>query len=157
MAPLKLLAAWQRCALYGSIATLLLSGVLWLAVHYSVGAGAGELPNPLEPWSMRMHGAAAFAALFAFGAAASSHVPSAWRISGHSHSRNQRSTGLVLCLLASILVLTGYALYYFAPDALRPAIGWFHSGAGIALGAMLACHRRRTVRPVDKSITQNLD
>jgi len=61
------LLRWQRLALYLAGAVLLLTGGLWLLVHYSVGAGAGALPHPLEAWSLRLHGLAAFAGLFVLG------------------------------------------------------------------------------------------
>ena len=64
------LAPWQRRLLVGSGVLLLATGLAWLAVHYTVGAGAGEMPAPAEAWLMRLHGLAAFAALFLLGALA---------------------------------------------------------------------------------------
>src|SRR5437867_3506565 len=84
---------WQRLALYTSGATLLASGLSWLALHYAVGAGAGELPHPLEAWLMRLHGLAAFASLFMLGVIAGSHVPHGWRMSARHRWARQRSSG----------------------------------------------------------------
>ena len=58
---------------------VLASGLLWLALHYMAGAGAGELPHPLEAWLMRAHGLAAFAGLFMLGVIGGSHIPHGWR------------------------------------------------------------------------------
>ncbi|HJV97434.1 MAG TPA: DUF4405 domain-containing protein [Albitalea sp.] len=137
---------WQRLALYACGALLLASGVLWLALHYTVGAGAGELPHPLEAWAIRLHGLAAFGALFMLGVLAASHIPQGWRMSGRPRWAQQRGTGAGLCTLGAALVLTGYLLYYFAPEALRPALGWVHSIAGLAMAALAVIHRRPKAR-----------
>jgi len=156
-APAYRLPRWQRLALHASGWSLWVTGVLWLAVHYSIGAGAGELPHPAEAWAMRLHGLAAFAGLFVLGALAGSHIPRGWRISATLHNPGshhrpirthakrwawQRITGIALCSLAGVLVATGYLLYYFAPDIIRPALGWVHAGVGTVMAAVVWSHRR---------------
>lgn len=141
-APLHRLPAWQRLGVYGSGASLLLTGVVWLAVHYSIGAGAGELPHPIETWCIRLHGLAAFAALFMLGVLAAAHIPRGWRLSFQQGWPQQKSTGAMLCGTAALAVLTGYVLYYFAPESLRPAIGWMHAVIGALLAVLIASHRR---------------
>lgn len=136
------LVRWQRRALYLTGTLLLLTGCAWLAVHYSIGAGAGELPHPIEAWSLRLHGLAAFGGLFVLGALAAGHVPQGWRLSHRRRWAGQRRSGLGLCVAGGLLVLSGYLLYYFAPEALRPALGWAHTGAGVAMGLLVAAHRR---------------
>jgi len=138
------LPRWQRRSLYVAGAALLASGVLWLVLHYS--AAAGELPHPLEAWAMRLHGLASFAALFMLGVLAAAHVPQGWRLTGRQRRAGQRGTGLALCILGALLALTGYLLYYFASESVRPALGWLHSAVGIAAGAGLAFHQRRKSR-----------
>ena len=140
------LPRWQRLVLYLSGAPLLLSGVGWLALHYSVGAGAGELPHPLEPWAMRLHGLAAFAALFVLGTLAGMHIPQGWRASSRHRWASQRGSGVAMCALAAFVVATGYLLYYFAPEWLRPAMGWLHALVGLALGGVLLVHRKARLR-----------
>ena len=138
------LVAWQRRVLYSGGATLILTGVLWLALHYSVGAGAGELPHPAEAWLMRLHGAAVFLWLFSQGTLAAAHVPQGWRIAGRRRWAGQRKSGLILCVLSGLLAVTGYLLYYFAPESVRPTLGWVHSALGVAMAALLLGHRRHT-------------
>ena len=135
------MARWQRLGLYGSGALLLFSGGLWLALHYGVGAGAGELPHPLEAWCLRLHGLAAFAGLFMLGALAAAHVPHGWRLSGRPRWAHQRGSGLMLCTLSGIMALSGYLLFYFAAETIRPALGWAHAFIGVAAGALLLGHR----------------
>ncbi len=140
MAALNPLPRWQRRCIYSSMLALVLTGLAWLAVHYSIGAGAGELPHPAEAWLIRVHGAAAMAGLFFFGSLVATHAPRGWRM------QRQRKTGLGLWGLLGLLVVTGYLLYYFAPEALRPAIGLAHAAAGTVLGAGVLWHRRGSQR-----------
>lgn len=137
------LVVWQRRVLYGGGATLILTGVLWLALHYSVGAGTGELPHPAEAWLMRLHGAALLLWLFSQGTLAAVHVPQGWRIAGRRRWSGQRNSGVMLCVLSGLLAVTGYLLYYFAPEGVRPTLGWVHSALGVAMAALLLSHRRR--------------
>ena len=128
--------------LLGSGFALLLTGVVWLAVHYGVGAGRGELPHPAEAWLLRVHGAAAIGGLFALGVLAAAHVPQGWRIAGRHGWHDQRSTGVALCALGAALAASGYLLYYFAPEPVRPALGWTHAALGIAMAGLALAHRR---------------
>ena len=141
MRHLHRLVDWQRRTLFGAGATLLGTGVLWLAFHY--GRGADALPAPIEAWLMRLHGLAAFIALFLFGVLAAAHVPQGLRLSRRMRWAGQRGSGLSLCGLAAALALTGYLLYYFAPDSVRPGLGWLHSGLGLAMALLVVSHRRR--------------
>ena len=136
------LVRWQRLALYGTGAALVVTGVLWLAVHYSIGAGAGELPHPLETWCLRLHGLAAFAGLFMLGVLAAAHIPQGWRLSHRRRWAGQRSSGVLLCAIGALLVLSGYLLFYFASESVRPALGWAHAFVGMTMAVLIASHRR---------------
>src|SRR5512147_144256 len=127
------LPAWQRRGLVLAAWSLLLSGAAWLPVHYLWGAGAGELPSPLEPWLMRWHGLAVLTGLFALGAVSAGHVPRGWR------AGRQRSSGLLLCVLWGLLTASGYGLSYLVSERWRGALGWAHAAAGFlafAVGAL---------------------
>jgi hypothetical protein len=140
------LPPWQRrCLLIGG-GTLALTGAAWLAVHWLLGAGAGELPHPAEAWLMRVHGAAMFLALFTSGLLAGGHVGQGWRWSGRHRLHGQRRTGLFLCAGLALLVLSGYALYYLVPEALRDALGLGHAALGIAMLLALVWHARSAAR-----------
>ena len=140
------LVRWQRVALYLSGILLLLTGAVWLAVHYSIGSGVGELPHPAEAWSLRLHGLAALAGVFVLGVLAAAHIPHGWRLSQRRDWVTQRRSGLWLCGLGALLVFSGYALYYFAPEAVRPALGWAHAGIGAVVGGLITSHRRGTLK-----------
>jgi hypothetical protein len=98
---------------------------------------------------MRLHGAAAFAALFGAGLMAGHHIPAGWRAAQRPRHAGQRGSGLLLCLMLGLSVASGYALYYFAPEWLRPTLGWLHAGAGAVMLAAGAWHGRQRlhVRP----------
>lgn len=135
------LQRWQRWGLYGCLVTLLISGVLWLSVHFLAWPRAAQaavegLPSPWEPWLMKLHGAAMMAVLFFLGALAATHVVRGWRI------RSRRSSGVALLIFAAALVLTAYALYYWVPDSLRDVVAWVHAGMGLTWVGLLLWHRR---------------
>ena len=137
------LPAWQN-GLFVVVGVLAFaSGLAWLAVHYGVGAGSGVLPHASESWLMRVHGLAGFGALFLFGVLAAAHVPHGWRLAGRHRWAGQRGTGVMLCALAALLALSGYLLYYFVPETLRPAFGWMHAAIGVAMAGVVLRHRRR--------------
>ena len=136
------LVRWQRLTLYLSGACLLLTGAAWLALHYSIGGGAGELPHPLEVWALRLHGLLAFGGVFVLGVLAAAHIPQGWRLSRRRRWEGQRSSGVLLCAIGALLVLSGYALYYFAPESVRPALGWAHAFVGLTMAVLIASHRR---------------
>ena len=148
MAALNELETWQRRGLYGTVAALTASGLVWLAIHYGLGAGRGELPHPLEAWLLRLHGATAFASLFFAGVLAARHIPRGWHMT-HDHPRlrsrrgSQRRTGVALCALGGALAASGYVLYYFTPEDLRPALGIGHAVVGALLSLLLPLHALR--------------
>ena len=73
---------------------------------------------------------------------AAAHIPQGWRFTHRRKWAAQRSTGIVLCVLAGALALSAYLLYYFAADTVRPALGWIHSGLGVAMIGLVVAHRR---------------
>ena len=119
-----------------SAAALLLTGLAWLPLHHLWGAGAGELPHPLEPWLMRAHGLAALAGTFSLGLVASVHVRRGWALAA------RRASGLALLLLAAALVLSGWALWYLLPEPWHAPAGWVHAAAGVAACALGLGHAR---------------
>lgn len=153
MASLNALRTWQRRGLYATVALLALSGAAWLTLHYGVGSGDDGLPHPLEAWLLRLHGAAGFAALFFSGVLAANHVPRGWHTTWeHPRQRSrrgfQRRSGVVLCSLGVLLATSGYVLYYFTPEAARPALGIAHAVIGLVLSMLLPTHVMRRSPPV---------
>jgi hypothetical protein len=79
----------RRMAIYAIGIGVWLSGVLWLVFHHFISdhGSLGPFVSPFEAWSLTLHGAFAFAAIFVFGLLRGAYVPARWsraqrRISG---------------------------------------------------------------------------
>jgi heme A synthase len=123
-----------------TICTLLwLSGCAWLVVHFffPLAKDFGPVPNPAEPWLLRVHGWIAMGAVFLFGWITSEHISDRWR------KPHNRVSGLSLAAFVSILTISGYALYY-TTDHLHEVAAVVHEVLGaLAIGFALAHWRAR--------------
>ena len=122
--------------LYTILVLLYGSGVLWACLHYFVRTAGdlGELPHPAEPWSLKLHGAAAMVFLVILGTLLPGHVRFAW------HARRNRPNGIFLLTLLGFLVLTGYGLYYLGGETTRSWTSWSHLVVGLVLPVILVLH-----------------
>lgn len=120
------------------------SGLGWLADHYLFAGSAdfGDAHAALEPWWLRLHGAAAMAGLVVLGSLLPGHIARAWRL-----RRNHRS-GLLMLSLVVLLVVTGYGLYYAGDEETRPWISVVHWLAGMLAAAGLVLHVRLGKHPM---------
>jgi hypothetical protein len=127
---------WHRRCIYTSCVLLLTTGVLWLLAHYClrVPGEFGETVHPLEPWSMKIHGAAAMITLFFIGSLLNSHIRRAMK------SGRNLTSGWAMIALLSALALSGYALYYIASETSRPTWSMIHWLIGLTLPALLGLH-----------------
>ncbi|MBC3878313.1 DUF4405 domain-containing protein [Undibacterium sp. FT79W] len=128
--------AWHKYMLYGLVATLFISGVTWLLARYFLRTMGefGENINPLEHWSMQAHGGLIIPLSFLVGGLLFQHIRRA-----HRAQRN-RNTGWSMILILLWLALTGYALYYFSSEDLRPYWSTAHWTIGLTLPLMLGFH-----------------
>ncbi|HYA15905.1 MAG TPA: hypothetical protein VEF06_00495 [Bryobacteraceae bacterium] len=140
------IGARVRAAIYACGAGVWLSGGWWLALHF-FGARQGEFGaevNPLEPWSLKAHGAFAFACIWLLGLLWGTHVKVAWPRS------RRRVSGAALTGMMVWLTVSGYLLYYAGGDAARQAISLAHWGIGLGAPVLYGLHRmqrRRVSRP----------
>jgi hypothetical protein len=127
-----------RWSLYGTIIVLIGSGIGWLAAHYGPDTGAASSDDmrrlAVEALMLKVHGAAAFAALIAFGAMFTHHVRRGWAL-----SRN-RGSGAVVVAAFGALIVTGYALYYLVNEANRASISFAHWSIGLAFAPLFVAH-----------------
>jgi len=126
-----LLGPRQKAFLYAATALLWLSGAFWLYLHYF---GAPEQPG--APFLLKLHGGAAMAFLLAFGALLHQHVPAGW------NQNEQRPSGVTLVGACSLLVATGWGLYYIGHEGFRQWTSGIHSAAGLLLPALIWLHIR---------------
>jgi len=85
---------------------------------------------------MKIHGAAAMAFLMVFGTLLFHHVPAGWE------QQRQRPSGSFLLSISSILILTGWGLYYVGAEGLRHDISLVHSILGVVLPLLIFLHIR---------------
>ena len=127
----------RRLGLYAVGAGLWLTGGLWLVFHYLVPrpGDLGVGPHRLEPWWLTLHGAFAFAALWALGLLWGVHVVEGWAL------EKRRRSGLALLGAVGLLVLSGYLLYYLGNARAREVTGVVHWGIGLSCPAVFLAHR----------------
>ena len=148
------LARWQIMLLTSSGAALWLSGTAWLLLHY-YGQLQGEFgpeTNPLEPWFLRLHGLVLIPALLGFGGLFIAHIPKGWK------DASQRVAGTSLAAVFSVLILSGYMLYYVGNEAVRDWTSTVHWAIGIGSPAIFVWHylgrnvRKKSVKAKEKLI-----
>ena len=119
------LPRWQRLATYAVLVFCALSGLLFFMAHDADLNVTGLSSHTL----LMLHGISAQAALLTLGAVMPIHIRLAW------NARRNRSTGVLLCSLLSVLIASGLWLYYGSED-LRDAAVWSHwvfGGLGLVL------------------------
>ncbi|MEQ1880873.1 MAG: DUF4405 domain-containing protein [Burkholderiales bacterium] len=130
------LGPWHQWAVYLATGALVVSGILWLMLHYFF-TGKGEFGptiHPLETWMLRAHGAAAMAGLIVYGSLLPVHIRRAWAI------RRNIVLGVGLVALMLLLTVSGYLLYYAGGEETRPVISAVHWIIGLAAPALLVWH-----------------
>ncbi|WP_244545115.1 DUF4405 domain-containing protein [Collimonas sp. OK607] len=109
---------------------------MWLIVHFflRVAGQFGETVNPIEPWSMKLHGAAAMVMLFFVGSLLINHIRRA------HHAHRNRYSGWSMAALLALLTASGYALYYIASESSRPLWSAGHWILGLLFPLLLVLH-----------------
>ena len=127
----------RRLALYGVGLGLWLTGALWVIFHHFLmrKTAFGPAPHPLEHWFLSLHGLFAFASLGMFGFLWGVHIVGGWE------SRRRRISGSFLFMALSVLVLTGYLIYYPPTEASLPIIGLVHWVLGLLAMLPFLFHR----------------
>ncbi|GAB2786934.1 hypothetical protein [Dyella kyungheensis] len=140
--PLRLSARRRRFC-YGVGLGLWLSGAGWLLFHYGLQqqGSFGPQPHPLEIWWLRVHGAFAFATLWAFGMTWSAHIVGGWQ------TLRQRWSGGAGVGMLLVQILSGYLIYYLVDDAWHDKVALMHWMIGLTLPAVIATHIVRGRRP----------
>lgn len=135
-APGLRLPAWQRRGFYLLLALLTLSGVAWLAAHFFLRpvSAFGVSVNPLEPWSMKLHGGAAMVAFWLVGSMLHLHIRRGLAL------RRNLIAGWSMLVVLTVLAVTGYALYYIAGEDSRPLWSTLHWIIGLLLAPLVLLH-----------------
>jgi hypothetical protein len=123
----------QRYFLYIVLALLFVSGAVWAYWNYFT-ASPGDFETGAKSWAMKIHGAAAMVILVMIGMLLNGHVRFAWR------ARRNRKNGSIFLTAFSVLIITGYGLYYAGGERLRTGMSWIHLAVGLALPILLLVH-----------------
>ena len=117
-------------------ALLALTGILWLLDHYlfAVPDEFGASHSPRAAWWLEIHGGAAMAFLVIVGTVLPIHARRAW------HARLNHRSGVSVLSALSLLVLTGFGLYYVGSDLTRPWISLVHWVVGLIAVPTLILH-----------------
>ncbi len=115
-----------RRTLYAAALSVFVSGIVWEVFDrfILVATEIGMQKHPLQPWMLRFHGAAALFSVFLFGHLFSSHIRPGWR------AGRRRLSGSGLALVITILILSGYLLYYSSGDDFRVSLSFLHFWLG---------------------------
>lgn len=130
------LERWHRIFAYMSIFGLVITGVLWLVSHYFLRSVTlfGESVHPLEPISMKLHGAGAMVVLFLLGSLMNSHIRRAFK------AKRNLVSGLIMIVTVLVLIMTGYCLYYLADANTRALWSAIHWVIGCMLPIAIVIH-----------------
>lgn len=126
----------RKAWLYSAVSILFFSGVLWLFCQsiWMEKGEFGETPHPSAPLWMKIHGAAAMIFLVIFGTLLRDHVRGAWR------AHRNRGSGFWIVAVALALTATGYGLYYFGSENLRPTLSKAHWILGLLWPLVIVLH-----------------
>lgn len=130
------LARWQRLLLCLTGAALWMTGTAWLLLHYfgQTEGPFGPQASPLEPWSLRIHGAALLVMLVGAGSLLVAHVWKGWK------HRRQRWIGVALMTALVLLTVSGYLLYYPPGEESRPVVSAIHWVIGLVSLPLFVWH-----------------
>lgn len=130
-----------RRLLYAALAVLWLTGCAWLVLHFffQTQSEFGLMPHPWQPTLLILHGIVAVLAVFLLGWICGIHVGPRLRWGA------KRTSGIVLLAAGGLLILTGFANYYFTAPTLLIGTNTTHEIVGVlALVPMLVhCFGRR--------------
>ena len=128
----------------GFVASLLwVTGSGWLVAHFFFRRSNdfGALPSEWEAPLLHAHGILAVGGVFMFGWIASRHITERW------NQPYNRASGLTLAAATTVLVISGYLLYYIADEPFNLAIASVHEVLGVLALACAMIHWRIRARP----------
>jgi cytochrome b561 len=119
---------------YAVLATLSMTGVIWLVADMLKTSEDEELWQAVAANMLMLHGMTAMIALVLLGAVTAQHVRYSWR------KGKNRISGAAMVGANAALVTTACGLYYAGSDLLRAFAADVHIAVGIALPALVATH-----------------
>lgn len=144
----------HRAFVYLSSALLFLSGAAWVVAHtwMRVEGEFGDMPHPLERWSLQLHGAVAMLFLITLGSLVRGHILVGWS------AKRSRLSGTTMVAAGAALMVSGWCLYYVGNEAARLLISQVHRVIGLAGPIMIGAHvlGRRNVAVSSAAARRNI-
>lgn len=129
------LSGVHRTILYAAFTVLFLSGAAWSLLNIGGDRQSdADVARPLAPILLDIHGAAAMLALLVLGSLIPQHIKWAWS------GRMNRVTGTLMLSTQSLLVMSGYALYYAGNEDMRALAHDLHVAIGLGFPIILLWH-----------------
>lgn len=135
-----------RLALFAFLLASWTSGISFFVMDRWVSV-EGEFGPQKHPWQfsvLKVHGAAAFSMMIAFGYLLASHVPAGLK------TQRRRRSGLILVGAQGFMIFTAYLLYYLGDEVWRQSTSYAHAFVGFCFPFLLITHlmqgRRRRRR-----------
>ena len=137
----------HKIAFFSVLAVVFASGAAWAWMHYFAHGESDFGSSPAETWMLTIHGLFAAASLLLIGSLLPLHVKFAWR------AQRNRPNGLLMLAVVSLLIISGYGLYYIGDERFRSWTSWTHLIVGLGLPIFLVVHiwRGRATRNVKRS------
>jgi hypothetical protein len=122
--------------LYLTTALLWISGAFWLYYKYfgQIQGEYGLQAHPAQPILLQVHGAMAMISLILFGMLLMQHVPMGWK------QNRERYSGVSLIGICSLLIITGWGLYYVGNASARSAASKCHWVLGLLFPVIIFIH-----------------
>jgi len=124
----------HKLAFYSVLGVVFATGVIWAWLHYFVRTEDEFGASPTKAWILTVHGLFAAISLLLIGSLLPLHVKYAWR------AHRNRANGIFFISMVTILIGTGYGLYYVGNERLRSITSWTHLAVGLVLPFLLILH-----------------
>jgi hypothetical protein len=130
------MAAGQRTWIYVIIGAVWLSGCAWLCLDqfFTVRGPFGKTPHPWQAPIVLLHGIIAILSMFLLGWISARHVTHSW-LRGR-----RRASGGLLCALLTVLVVSGFALFFVSDDQWQHLAAVIHEISGLVLTPIAIQH-----------------
>jgi hypothetical protein len=133
---------WQRRFIYFAIGGLTVSGFAWLILKALTPNSDYALPPYHESMQglIKIHVAFGLVGLIALGMVCAVHIPTGWRL------RRNRLTGIGNIVCWSLLIASGYLLWYASEGKVKLFSSWIHWGGGVFLPLVFMGHLIKSKR-----------
>jgi len=123
-------------SLFTAFAISFVTGVLFfvLKTWFLVEGDFGLEKHPWQFPLLKIHAASAFSIILLYGALWSTHVQFGWR------SKRSRYTGVAICSVIGLQLISAYLLYYLSDQAVRLVTEYIHLAVGVSLPIALGVH-----------------